>query len=327
MSWPSGQSQTFTDLAVDRKFTVTEPTTPVARPTGAKPPVAGQFTEVSQSGNLALASREVRIDESGQNPLLPMRQNRRGPGVAAGDVNGDGRDDLVLGGTPADPTRLVVADAAGHYAGVDAAVLASGNSLNDGPLLLFDADGDGSNDLLVTKGGVALPAGAAEYQPKLFLNDGHGAFRPAPAGALPVLPYSVGAVAAADFDHDGRLDLFLGGRVVPGLYPFAPKSALLANRGGRFEDVTDALAPGLREVGMVTSALWSDADGDGWPDLLVALEWGQVKYFHNKQGKGFEDWTEKWGLAGDPGCRAAAFADYNRSGRLSLLTSTGKLSC
>ena len=145
----------------------------------------------------------------------------------------------------------------------------------------------------------------------------HGGFRPAPDGALPPLPISVGAVAAADFDHEGRLGLFIGGRVLPGQYPLAPRSALLANRGGRFEDVTDALAPGLREVGMVTSALWSDVDGDGWPDLLLTLEWGSVKYFHNKQGRGFEDWTERAGFAaaGTGWWTSIAAADFNGDGR------------
>jgi len=124
-------------------------------------------------------------------------------------------------------------------------------------------------------------------------------------------------VAAADFDRDGRLDLFIGGRVLTGDYPLPPQSALLANRGGKFEDVTDALAPGLREVGMVTSALWSDVDGDGWPDLLVTLEWGQVKYFHNNQGKGFEDWTERAGFAaaGTGWWTSIAAADFNGDGR------------
>ena len=129
--------------------------------------------------------------------------------------------------------------------------------VDDGPVLLFDAAGSGRSDLLVTKGGNSLPDGAPEYQPRLYLNDGHGGFRPAPDGSLPPLPISVGAVAAADFDRSGRLGLFIGGRVLPGQYPQAPRSALLANRGGRFEDVTDTLAPGLREVGMVTSALWT----------------------------------------------------------------------
>ena len=133
-------------------------------------------------------------------------------------------------------------------------------------MLLFDSRGGGREDLLVTRGGNTLPAGAQEYQPRLYLNDGHGGFQPAPDEALPPLPINAGAVAAADFDHSGRLGLFIGGRFLPGQYPLPPQSALLANRGGKFEDVTDALAPGLREVGMVTSALWTDVDGDGTRD-------------------------------------------------------------
>jgi hypothetical protein len=316
VEWPGGGSQVFTDLAVDRKFTITEPSAAVA-PVAPPPPRPGQFSEVSQATNLSMLSREVKLDESGQNPLLPMRQNRRGPALAVGDVNGSGRDEVILGGTPSDPARLLLADRTGRLTNADSTVLATDTPLDDGPLLVFDADGDGANDLLVTRSGVALPAGSAEYQPRLFLNDGHGGLRSAPAGALPPLPISVGAVVAADFDHTGRLGLFLGGRVSPGLYPLAPKSALLANRGGRFEDVTDTLAPGLREVGMVTSALWSDVDRDGWPDLLVALEWGKVRYFHNNQGKGFEDWTDKagFGSAGTGWWNSIAAADFNGDGR------------
>ena len=315
--WPDGLSQSFSDLATDRKFTITEPAERPAAPAEAKPAPAGQFTEISGPANFVLSSREARIDESGQNPLLPMRQNRRGPALAVGEVNGNGQDDVVLGGTPADPARILLADGKPHYAVTAPAVLASESTLNDGPLLLFDADGDGANDLLVTKAGVAQPAGSTDYQPRLFLNDGHGGFRPALADAMPPLPVSVGAVAAADFDHSGRLGLFIGGRVVPGQYPRSPRSALLVNRGGRFEEVAEAFAPGLREVGMVTSALWSDVDGDGWPDLLLTLEWGNVKYFHNVQGRRFEDWTEKAGFAaaGTGWWTSLATADFNGDGR------------
>jgi enediyne biosynthesis protein E4 len=317
VSWPSGQIQNFTDLPVDRRFTITEPPGRTVLPDVSKTSAVGQFTEIGAAANLSLQAREVKIDETGQNPLLPMRQNRRGPGVAVGDINGDGLDDVVFGGTPGDPTRLLFAGAAGKFADIGSAAIATGGTLSDGPLLLFDANGDGTADLLITKGGVALPAGAAEYQPGLFLNDGRGGFRSAPPGTLPPLPISAGAAAAVDFDHTGRLGLFIGGRVVPGLYPFAPKSALLANRGDRFEDVTDVLAPGLREIGMVTSALWSDIDDDGWPDLLVTLEWGPVKYFHNNQGKGFEDRTEKSGFAsaGTGWWNSIAAADFNGDGR------------
>jgi hypothetical protein len=318
VTWPSGHVQTFENLAVDRRFTITEPSgPPQTLATKAGPPPVGQFAEVSQTAGLALRSRDDLLDETQQQRLLPFRLNRRGPGVAVGDIEGNGRDAVVVGGTTLDPLRVLHGTTAGHFTEGTVSVLAVDPALDDGPVLLFDADGDGREDLLVTKGGNALPAGSPEYQPKLLLNDGHGGFRPAQDDALPPLLSSVGAVAAADFDRDGRLDLFIGGRVLTGDYPLPPQSALLANRGGKFEDVTDALAPGLREVGMVTSALWSDVDGDGWPDLLVTLEWGQVKYFHNNQGKGFEDWTERAGFAaaGTGWWTSITAADFNGDGR------------
>ena len=318
VDWPSGLTQAFTDLGVDRRFTITEPSGSSAVPAvEAKSPPGQLFAEVSRTTGLAVLARDEPVDETAVQQTLPLRLNRRGPGLAVGDIDGNGRAAVVIGGTTVDPLRILRASAVGGFSGADASSLAAGAAVDDGPLLLFDADGDGKEDLLVTKGGNVLLAGSPEYQPKLFLNDGHGGFRPARDDALPPLFFSAGALAAADFTHEGRLGLFIGGRVLTGQYPLAPQSALLVNRGGRFEDVTNAFAPGLREAGMVTSALWSDVDGDGWPDLLVTLEWGNVRYFHNSQGKSLEDWTEKAGFAaaGTGWWNSIASADFNGDGR------------
>ncbi|HEY1765929.1 MAG TPA: FG-GAP-like repeat-containing protein, partial [Opitutaceae bacterium] len=318
IEWPSGQVQTFTDLPVDRRFTITEPSAPVslARANPPRPPAL--FEEVSRSVGLSCPSREDRVDETYRQPLIPLRLNRRGPAIAVGDIFGEGRDDVALGGTTLDHLRLLRQTRAGAFEEADSSPITARADADDGPLLLFDAQGQGTEDLLVTTGGDALPAGAKEYQPRLYLNDGHGAFRPAPLGMLPPLPICAGAAAAADFEGNGRLGLFIGGRLLPGQYPYAPASALLANHGGKFVDVTDALAPGLRGVGMVTAALWTDVDGDGWPDLLITLEWGGVRYFHNNRGRSFEDWSDRTGFssAGTGWWTSIAPADLNGEGRI-----------
>jgi len=318
--WPSGLTQTFHDLPADRRYTVVEPTGPRPRLNPAAtnlPQPAGQFVPVSPDQGLAVASPEPPASAEFRQPLLPIRHGRPGPGAAVADVDGDGEDDLCVGGTEGARAQLLSNLGGGQYMPAGSTFLGPPTGTADAAPLFFDATGHGSPDLLLTKGGDARPAGDPAYQPQLFLNDGHGTFHPAPDGTLPPLPVSAGAAVAADFNRDGRLDLFIGGRLVPGRYPEVPVSALLENRDGTFVDVTDALAPALRHVGLVTAALWTDADGDGWVDLLVATEWGPIRYFHNNAGRGFEDWSDRAGFtaAGRGWWNSLCAADLNGDGR------------
>ena len=231
VEWPSGQRQNFTDLPVNRKFTLSEPSGPVAPGTAVR-----RVTRFVAS-ILDLQAREQPEQESTPQAFLPVRFDRRGPALAVGDLNGDGREELLLGGTTATalqarPLTFVP------------------DNLDDGPLLVFEADGDGRPDLLQTKAGTSRPMGP-DYQPKLHLNQPAGFV----TGELPPMPQSTGAVVAADFDRDGDLDLFLGARVEPGRYPLAPRSVLLRNTGGRFEDVS-SLLPSTGTLGLVTSVMW-----------------------------------------------------------------------
>ena len=290
--WPSGHRQTFANLPAGHLYTITEPDGEPA----ARPATVPQPSLFARSPALAGARhRETKFDDYQRQPLLPSRLSQLGPGLACGDVDGDGDDDIFVGGAAGQSGMLYLNRGSSRFTPGSSYPFNQDAACEDMAPLFFEVDGDGDLDLYVASGGVECEPDDDRLVDRLYVNDGHGNFTKAPAGTLPDLRESNGAAAAADFDRDGDLDLFVGGRVIPGQYPLAPPCRLLRNDAGKLSDVTAQVAPSLLATGMVTAALWSDADRDGWPDLLLAHEWGPVKLLKNTDGR-LVDRTAEAGL-------------------------------
>lgn len=277
IAWPGGVTQSIKELPADRFYTITEPdkfdvVDPIREAplfTRMKKPPGGKHFEMT-------------FDDFDRQPLLPQKYSQLGPGAAWGDVDGDGDDDVFIGQGRGFAGRLYFNEN-GEFEGRSFDCFKIDKDCEDMAPLFFDADGDGDRDLYVVSGGVECEPGAAVLLDRLYLNDGKGNFSKAPTSALPKMAESGSVVCAADFDRDGDTDLFVGGRVIPGRYPEVPASQLLVNDGkGRF---LNAAPDSLVKTGLVTSALWSDVNGDGWVDLLVTHEWGPVKVFCNQGGR------------------------------------------
>ena len=217
--------------------------------------------------------------------LMPNYLSRQGPCIEVADVNNDGLDDFFMGGAKGHASQLFIQQANGSFTEKPVPDFATDAKSEDVAAVFFDCDGDGDKDLYVASGGFEFPANDPALADRLYLNDGKGNFTKKAAG-LPQLLTSKGCVKAADIDGDGDLDLFVGGRVVPGSYPMAPHSYILVNDGkGNFTDATASVCAGLQQPGMVTDAVWMDVNKDKQPDLIVTGEWMPIKVFVNQHGK------------------------------------------
>ncbi|WP_350293312.1 VCBS repeat-containing protein [uncultured Croceitalea sp.] len=242
---------------------------------------------------------ENDYDDYKLEPLLPHQTSMLGAGLATADVNGDGLEDIYLGGAHNQAGVLYIQTEDGLFKGTNAELWEADKVHEDMHALFFDLDLDGDNDLYVVSGGNEKSEYVDYFQDRIYLNDGKGKFTKG-VSILPEIQTSGSRVKAGDYDADGDLDLFVGGRITAGQYPWPTKSYILNNDHGIFKDVTKQVAPDFENIGMITDANWTDFDGNGSLDLILVGEWTPILFYSNANGK-FQNKTTDTGLTSTNG--------------------------
>ncbi|WP_373516337.1 VCBS repeat-containing protein, partial [Pricia sp.] len=285
ITWPDGSYQKLNNVTADQLLPIEQAQGSIPENKDEKQPGNKLFTEMADSLGASFAHREDNFVDFKLQPILPHMHSRNGPGVAVADVNSDGLEDFYVGGAAGQSGQLFLQKSDGNF---EPGAWSADARFEDMGTLFFDTDGDGDQDLYVVSGGVISSENSKMYQDRLYLNDGNGHFTK--SEALPEITVSGSCVTAADFDKDGDLDLFVGGRVSPGEYPMPANSYLLENHSDsgtaepQFSDIGKSVE-GWEKLTMVSSALWTDYDNDGWTDLIAVGEFMPITLFQNQKGK------------------------------------------
>lgn len=314
ISWPNGSFSKEVGLSANKTYNFKEPLN-------------------SKSANFILKTKENRLSPVSPPPfryhhlenayidfnrerLLPQMSNNEGPALATGDVNGDNFLDVYVGGAKNQSGSLFLSDAKGNYMEVKEPFAKDARS-EDTDALFFDSDNDGDLDLYICSGGKAFSKYDALLQDRLLLNDGHGKFSKSIHNLPFPKPQSSSKVVALDFDKDGDLDLFIGGRFDTDLYGMPVSSILLENKGNNEFQLSNQ--PVFQDVGMVTDAAVADINSDNWPDLIVSGEWMPIKMYMNRKGK-FIDETKNYSLENTNGMWASIkVSDIDDDGDIDLI--------
>jgi hypothetical protein len=314
VQWPDGKWQSVQNPPVDQILEISY------QPDGKEPPRKSSEPLFKKEDKVVnyWNKREKEYDDFKDEILLPHKMSQLGPKPALSPPTKAGWHWLYLGGSAGNHGMAYEENQWGNFEARKPSFMQKARESEEVAALYFDANGDGFSDLYIVNGSNEFPMGDARYQDHLYLSESCCNF--GSEGKLPAMPTSGSVATAADVDGDGDQDLFVGGRQVPGKYPYPARSYLLENDGkGNFTDVTSAKAPGLVSPGMVTDAIWTDIDGDMDPDLVISGEWMPVSIFRNDGGK-FTDITNESGLANHTGWWfSISAADVDKDGDMDLV--------
>jgi hypothetical protein len=237
--------------------------------------------DITADTRLLYKHEENDFHEFDREPLIPHMISTEGPALAIGDPNRDRLEDVFIGSSKWKKSAVFLQDRTGKFTRSEQASLESDSSYEDVGACWTDVDNDGNPDLVVASGGNEFFGDDTLLSPRVYLGDGKGHLTKRPHGFENIY-VNASCVAAEDFNGDGHVDLFVGGRSIPREYGKIPQSYLLQNDGtGKFTDVTAKYAKDLSNIGFVTNALWVDIDKDGKKDLILSMEWGGIIAFLN----------------------------------------------
>lgn len=315
--WPDGRENILKNVKADQILEVKYSKSRMEQPdpVWTDPPI---FTDYGNESGIIYKHQENVFDDYSRQLLLPYKMSQLGPCIASGDYNGDGLEDFFVGGAAGFTGQLFRQITPGVFMPDSSAFLEDDKIFEDMGSAFFDADRDGDLDLYIVTGGNEFRPRSSFYQDRLYLNDGTGKFNKT-ENWLPKMYESGSKVYPFDFDGDGDMDLFIAGRHIPWSYPDPESSNILQNQGGKFENVTREIAPGLQGIGMVNDASWVDFNNDGLVDLVLAGEWMPVTLFQNTGGK-FQNVTRDYGLDQTVGWWfSIASADMDHDGDMDMI--------
>ncbi|TNJ45630.1 VCBS repeat-containing protein [Tamlana fucoidanivorans] len=283
ISWPNGKNTVLKKLDANQTIEVS------SDHTNENYNISNQknsllFKDITKSISLSLKHQENNYNDYEKEILLPHKMSQFGPYISVGDANGDGLDDFYIGGSANHSGKLVLQKLSGIFEIQNIGGWSIDKNCEDAGSCFIDIDNDGDLDLFVASGGNEFEVNNPKYQDRLYVNDGNGNFKKDQT-KVPDYRISCSVVEKADYDNDGDMDIFIGGRHTPQKYAFPTSSKLLENQNGKFVDVTNSTIPGLNNIGMVTSATWVDVNNDENLDLVVVGEWMPITIFINVNGK------------------------------------------